>query len=341
MAADSPPPLCRMAILEYRVDMKTRPLGKTGLQLTTIGLGTWAIGGGDWEFGWGPQDDEQSIRTIHRALDLGINWIDTAAVYGLGHCEEVVGRALRGLSQRPLIATKCERRWDDQGRIVDAAEAGQRPGRTRGQPAAAGRRRDRPVPNPLAATRRGYRGSLGDDRRTDPRGESALRRREQLQRRPTPPHPAAAPGRFAAAAVQHAGARRRGRVAAVLRANTGSASSSTVPMQKGLLTGKVTRDWVAGLPADDHRRSDPQFQEPRLSANLALVEGLRQIAAKHGKTVAHLAIAWVLRRPEVTAAIVGARHPGQIEQTTAGADWDLAEEDVAAIEDLLQRRHSR
>lgn len=104
--------------MEYRLAMKTRPLGNSGLQLTTIGLGTWAMGGGDWAYSWGPQDDEQSIRTIHRALDLGINWIDTAAVYGLGHCEEVVGRALRGLSRCPLIATKCERCWDEQGRIV-------------------------------------------------------------------------------------------------------------------------------------------------------------------------------------------------------------------------------
>jgi aryl-alcohol dehydrogenase-like predicted oxidoreductase len=110
------------------------------------------------------------------------------------------------------------------------------------------------------------------------------------------------------------------------------------PMQKGLLTGKITRTWVEQLPADDHRRRDPQFQDPQLAANLELVEGLRRLAEPHGKTPAQLAIAWVLRRPEVTAAIVGARKPSQIEETVAAGDWELAPAEIAAIDTLLERR---
>jgi len=330
-------PLCRTALLEYRVDMRTRPLGKTGLQLTTIGLGTWAMGGGDWAYSWGPQDDEQSIRTIHRALDLGINWIDTAAVYGLGHCEEVVGRALRGLSQRPLIATKCERCWDEQGRIVkrlkkESVRAELEDSLRRlGVDAIDLYQIHWPQPDEDIEEAWGTIAELIREGKVRYGGVSNFNV-AQL-RRIQPLHPAASLQPPYSMLV-------RGVEAELLPycAEQGIGVIVYSPMQKGLLTGKVTREWAANLPPDDHRRSDPQFHEPRLSANLALVEGLREIAARHGKTVAHLAIAWVLRRPEVTAAIVGARHPGQIEQTIAGGDWDLAEEDVAAIEGLLQRQ---
>ena len=272
MAANSPPPLCRMDNLEYRVDMKTRPLGKTGLQLTTIGLGTWAMGGGDWAFGWGPQDDEQSIRTIHRALDLGINWIDTAAVYGLGHCEEVVGRALRGLSQRPLIATKCERCWDDQGRIVTRLKRAS----VRAELEDSLRRLGVEVidlyqihwPQPDEDIEEAW-GTIAElIREGKVRYGGVSNFNVDQLRRIQPMHPVASLQPPYSMLV-------RG-VEAELLPYCGEHGIGVIvysPMQKGLLTGKVTREWVAGLPADDHRRSDPQFQEPRLIANLALVEG--------------------------------------------------------------------
>ncbi len=314
--------------------MQTKRLGKTDLELTRIGLGTWAIGGGNWKFAWGPQDDNESIAAINRALDLGINWIDTAPAYGLGHCEEVVGKALAGMAKRPIVATKCGRCWDDNRQIypcikrdsiIAEAEASLR------------RLRIDTIdlyqihwPQPDEDIEEGWEAvtSLIRSGKIRYAGVSNFSR-EQLQRiQPIAPVASLQPPYSMLV---------RGVEAELLpycaQHNMGVIVYS--PMQKGLLTGKVTHEWVASLAADDHRRQDLQFQDPKLSANLKLVEQLKPIAAKYQKSVAQLAIAWTLRRPEVTAAIVGARRPDQVDQLVAAGDWNLTSEDISAVESLL------
>lgn len=316
--------------------MQTRRLGTSELPLTTIGLGTWAMGGGDWKFSWGPQDDAESIRTIHRALDLGINWIDTAAFYGLGHCEEVIGRAVSGMHQRPLVATKCERCWDEAGQMVPRLKRAS----VLAEAEASLRRLGVETidlyqihwPQPDEDIEEGWQAIAELIQAGKVRfGGVSNFNLGQLQRVHAV-HPVVSlqpPYSMLAREVE----------AELLPycAEQGIGVIAYSPMQKGLLTGKVTPDWVASLPPDDHRRNDPKFQEPQLSAHLELVESLREIAADCGKTVAQLAIAWVLRRPELTAAIVGARRPEQIEQTIAGGDWQLDSSQLAAIDSALAK----
>lgn len=320
--------------------MKTRKLGWTDLELTTIGLGTWAMGGGDWTYSWGPQDDQASIEAIHKALDLGINWIDTAPAYGLGHAEEVVGRALRGRHPQPLIATKCGLVWDDQKRISgkltrDSIQAEIE--------ASLRRLRVETIdlyqihwPTTTAEVEEGWSaiaaGVAGGKIRYAGVSNFSVAQIERIHAI----HPVASlqpPYSLLARDVEEdllpcCAARRIGVVA-------------YSPMQKGLLTGKITPARVAALPPDDHRRQDPQFQEPRLGANLEFAQGLQRLAQPRGHTVAQAAIAWVLRRPEVTSAIVGARRPAQIEEIVGAADWNLAPEDLSGIDELLKKRRAR
>lgn len=317
--------------------MQTKRLGYTDLHFTRIGLGTWAMGGGGWKFGWGPQDDEASIAAIHHGLDLGINWIDTAPVYGLGHCEEVVGKALKGLRERPLIATKCERCWDEQGQIIPRLKRES----IRAEVEMSLRRLGIDVidlyqihwPQPDEDIEEGWSAvaELVREGKVRYGGVSnfSLAQLHRIQ----PIHPVASLQPPYSMLVRDIESELLPWCAAN---NVGVIAYS--PMQKGLLSGKVTREWVAALAADDHRRNDPQFQEPLLGANMALVDGLRAIATRRGKTVAHLAIAWVLRRSEVTAAIVGARKPSQIAETAGGAEWELSPEEIAEIETLLAQR---
>lgn len=314
--------------------MKTKQLGNTDLELTRIGLGTWAIGGGNWKFAWGPQDDGDSIRTIRRALDLGINWIDTAPVYGLGHCEEVVGKALEGLSQRPIVATKCGRVWDEQRQISARIKRES----ILAEVEASLRRLGIDVidlyqihwPQPDEDIEEAWEAmtSLVKAGKVRYVGVSNFNRQQLERILPIGPVASLQPPYSMLM---------RGIEAEVLPYCAEHQIGVVVysPMQKGLLTGKVTRQWVDKLAGDDHRRNDPNFQEPKLSANLALVEGLKTIAARSGKTPAQLAIAWTLRRPEVTAAIVGARRPDQVDELVAAGDWELSQEDAAAVEQLL------
>ncbi len=320
--------------------MQTRQLGQTSLQLTGIGLGTWAMGGGDWKFSWGPQDDQQSVDTVHQALDLGINWIDTAPVYGLGHCEEVVGQAIAGLQQRPLIATKCERCWDDQRQIYPCLDRDN----IHREVEASLRRLGVEVidlyqihwPQPDEKIEEGWAAVAELVRAGKVRYAGVSNFNLQQLKRIQAIHPVASlqpPYSMLARGVE----------AELLPycAASGIGVICYSPMQKGLLSGKITRDWVANLPPDDHRRNDPQFQTPRLDANLELVESLREIASNRGLTVAQLSIAWTLRRDEVTAAIVGARRPSQIQETVGGASWELTAEDIAAMETALVTRDAK
>lgn len=318
-------------------NVETRKLGWTDLELTTIGLGTWAIGGGDWDFGWGPQDDQRSIEAIHRALDLGINWIDTAAIYGLGHAEEIVGEAIASLSDPPLIATKCSRLWDEQGTpygnldresiLAEAERSLQRLGLE--------------VidlyqihwPFPDEGIEEGWRAieELMKAGKVRYGGVSnfnvpQLERAQSIHR---------------VASLQPPYSMLRREVEEEILPYCADNDIGVIvysPMQKGLLTGKVTRDWVEGLPQSDHRTNDEMFQPPQLDPNLQLVEGLRAIADAAGRTVPQLAIAWTLRRPEVTAAIVGARRPDQIEETAQAAEWELTEAQIEAVGALLAER---
>jgi aryl-alcohol dehydrogenase-like predicted oxidoreductase len=318
--------------------MQTRKLGHSDLHLTTVGMGTWAIGGGKWAYGWGPQDDADSIAAIHRALDLGINWIDTAAVYGLGHAEEVVGQAIAGRRDEVIIATKCGRRWDESGAIHSRLKAES----VRHEAENSLRRLNVETidlyqihwPDPEDKDIEEGWGVIADLIREGKVRYGGVSNFSVAQlKRVQAIHPVASLQPPYSMIV-------RGTEKELLPycAANGIGVIAYSPMQAGLLTGKFTRERVASLADGDWRRQNPHFQEPELSANLELVEGLRPIAERNGRTLAQLAIAWVLRRPEVTAAIVGARRPSQIEETAAAGDWVLSAEDIAEIDALLAKR---
>ncbi len=318
--------------------MQTRRLGYTDLHLTIVGLGTWAIGGGGWQWAWGAQDDEASMAALRRGLDLGINWVDCAAAYGLGHAEEVLGKALAG-RRDVIIATKCGLVWeagsrDIFGRLTAAS--------VRAECEASLRRLGVDVidlyqihwPHDEAHLEEAW-GAIADLVQAGKVRYAGVSNFTVAQmQRIQPIHPIASlqpPYSMLARGVE----------AELLpfcaQHNIGVVAYS--PMHNGLLTGKVTRAWAAALPADDWRREyNPEFREPALSANITLVEGLRQIAARHNRSVGEAAIAWVLRRPEVTAAIVGARKPAQIEETAGAGDYVLTDEDLIEIEHLLTAR---
>ncbi|MDZ7292712.1 MAG: aldo/keto reductase [candidate division KSB1 bacterium] len=321
--------------------MQTRKLGYTDLHLTIIGLGTWAFGGGGWAYAWGPQDDADSIAAIHRALDLGINWIDTAAVYGLGHAEEIVARALAGSREKVLIATKCGLVWDrDRTTPYPRLKA---PSVRREVEDSLRRLRVEaidlyqihwPSPDKDIEEAWGLIADLIKEGKIRYAGVSNFNL-EQLKRVQSI-HPVASlqpPYSMLERGVE------KELLAYCAANNIGVIVYS--PMQAGLLTGKFTKERVDSLPEDDWRRKNRHFQEPELSVNLELVKKLLPLAQRHDRTVAQLAIAWVLRRAEVTAAIVGARRPSQIEETTAAADWQISTEDIAAIETLLAEREQQ
>jgi aryl-alcohol dehydrogenase-like predicted oxidoreductase len=316
-------------------------LGKTDIRLSSIGLGTWAIGGGGYGFGWGPQDDKQSIDTIHRAIDLGINWIDTAPVYGLGHSEEIVGQAIKGKRDKLIISTKCGIVWGEDRNIDFNLDKDS----VRAEVDQSLKRLKIDVidlyqihkPNPVEKIQEAW-GVLADlvkEGKIRYAGVSSfsLEQLKQVQ----PIHPVAflqpeynmlEPGIeqdiLGYCAAHHIGV------------------IVYSPMCSGLLTGKFTREKVESLPADDWRReSSPYFQEPYFSENLQLVEKLHPIAERNNKTLSQLSIAWTLRRPEVTSAIVGARRPSQIEDTAPAGDWVLSEEDKKELDKILEAHHTR
>jgi aryl-alcohol dehydrogenase-like predicted oxidoreductase len=317
--------------------MQIRKLGRTDLRLTAIGLGTWAIGGAGWKYSWGPQDDRDSISTIRGAVENGINWIDTAPIYGLGHSEEVVGKAIKELEDKPIVATKCGRIWDKEGNPSGFLKKES----IRFEVEASLKRLQIDVidlyqihwPDPDEDIEEAW------STITDLIKEGKVRyagvsnfSKDQL-RRIQPIHPVAS--------LQPPYSMLERGVEEELLDYCSTNNIGVIvysPMQKGLLTGKFTRERVQNLAEDDHRREDRHFQEPELGANITLVEGLHSIARKSGRTVAQLAIAWVLRRSEVTAAIVGARHPSQIKETVAAGEWELSNGDIAAIDKLLQER---
>jgi len=321
--------------------MDKQRLGTTDIEITPIGFGAWAIGGGGWLFGWGPQDDAASLAAIARAVDLGINWIDTAAVYGLGHSEEIVARALAEIpaARRPYVFTKCGLVWNDKGHITHRLKA--------------------------------------DSIRREI--ENSLRRLKLSTIDLYQIHWPALPARGPAPDIEEAWTalaeiQRQGKVRYIGVSNFDVAQMERIrpiapiaslqppysmlmreieadvlpycarhdigviaysPMQSGLLSGTMTRERITALPEDDWRRNSAEFQEPRLSRNLDLVERLRAIGARYGRSPGEVAIAWTLRRPEVTAAIVGARDARQVEGFIGAAAFRLSAAEIADIESAL------
>lgn len=312
----------------------TRTLGYTGVELTTVGLGTWAHGGGDWAFSWGPQDDRTSIQTIRAALDAGINWVDTAAVYGLGHAEEVLGQALKDRSDRPFVATKCGLVWDDKGRVSNCLtrESVRRECEDSLRRLGVDRIDLYQIhwPNPDPQLEEGWTAiaELADEGKVRFAGVSNFS--VEAMERCRPIHP------IASLQPPYSMLRRdiEGAQMDFCREH-GIGIIAYSPMEKGLLTGKIAEERVAELPSDDHRRRDPKFRQPRLSEILGRVERLRPIADRLGATLAQLAVAWVCLRPEVTAAIVGARRPDQIEDTAQAMGLALSAKDQAEVAAIL------
>ena len=314
--------------------MQTRTLGNSDMRITPVGYGAWAIGGSGWQFGWGSQDDKDSIAAIHLSLELGVNWIDTAAVYGLGHSEEVVARALREWrGPKPYIFTKCGLHWDPLGNIKKGLNAGS------------------------------IRAEL----------EYSLRRLSvdeiDLYQIHWPPEPDSAAleegwstladlkreGKVRCIGVSNFNVQQLCRAQAIAAVTSLQPPYSLVhreiedeilpyclregigvivysPMASGLLAGAMTRERVASLPKDDWRSGHPDFTEPNLSRNLALVERLQQIARRHNRSAGEVAIAWTLHNPAVTGAIVGARNSRQAEGVIRAGNLSLTDKEVSEIE---------
>jgi aryl-alcohol dehydrogenase-like predicted oxidoreductase len=314
--------------------MNTRKLGNSDLQITPVGYGAWAIGGGGWEYAWGPQDDKESVAAIHKALELGVNWIDTAAVYGLGHSEEIVARALKEWRDaRPHVFTKCVLSWDAVGKITPSHSA--------------------------ESIRKECEGSLrrlqvesidlyqihwppADD---GPGLEEAWQTLSALQQQ----------GKVRWIGVSNFNVRQLKRAKKIVPVSSLQPPYSILrrqiedevlpycdeqrigvivysPMFSGMLTGGMTRERAAALPADDFRGRNPEFKEPKLSRNLELVGKLKEIGARHGRTPGEVAIAWTLRVPRVTAAIVGARSAKQAEGVMRAGEFHLSPHEIEEIE---------
>jgi aryl-alcohol dehydrogenase-like predicted oxidoreductase len=315
--------------------MQTRRLGNTHMEITPLGLGTWAMGGGGWEFAWGPQDDAESIRTIQRAVELGINWIDTAAVYGHGHSEEIVGRALKELNTKPYIFTKCSLVWDDKREVNSSLKAGS----IRREAEASLRRLGVEAidlyqihwPNPEDEIEEGWgaMAQLKKEGKVRAIGVSNFNV-EQMRRiqKIAPIDSLQPPYSLVHPDVE------RDVLPFCRQHNIGVIVYS--PMMSGLLTGAMTKERIEQLPTDDWRKRDPDFQEPRLSRNLELAKLLEDIAYPHNVPAGVIAVAWTLHNPAVTGAIVGARHPNQIEDIVPAAEFRLTDLEMDQIKKFMR-----
>jgi len=314
--------------------VQTRKLGNSDLQITSIGFGAWAAGGSGWEFAWGAQDDVDSIAAIHRALELGVNWIDTAAVYGIGHSEEVVARALKTWTgAKPYVFTKCVLRWDSNGKVTPNHSAAS-------------------IREECEHSLRRLKVNVIDlyqmhwpPRDNGPQLEEAWQTMANLQKE----------GKARRVGVSNfdVSQMRRAQAIAPVTSNQppysmirraieaeilpfcfeqGIGVISYAPMASGLLTGGMTRERAAALPTDDFRSRNPEFREPRLSKNIELVERLKKAGARHGRGPGEVAIAWVLKNPAITGAIVGARNAKQVDGVMRAGEIKLTNEEIEEIE---------
>jgi len=317
-----------------KFNMQTKKLGNSDLDITPIGIGAWAMGGGGWAFAWGPQDDNDSVAAIHAALDAGLNWIDTAAVYGLGHSEEVVARALKGRSSKPLVFTKCARVWNERREIGKSLKADS----VRREVEASLRRLQLDTidlyqihwPEPDEDIEEGWTAMAQLQREGKVRwigvsnfNVAQMRRAQAIAPITSLQSPYSLLAReIEAEALPYAQA-------------NGIGFLAYSPMKSGLLSGAMTRERIAAMPADDFRRRTAPFQEPQLSRNLQLADLLRSIGARHGRSAGEVAIAWTLRHPAVTAAIVGMRSAQQAEGVIGAAEFRLSPEALDEIEAFL------
>jgi len=315
--------------------MEKRTLGNSDLAITRLGVGAWAIGGGGWDFGWGSQDDSQSIVAIHAALDAGINWIDTAAVYGLGHSEEVVARSLVGRSPRPYVFTKCSMVWSADRKIGHSLKA-----------ASIARECEASLRRLKVDTIDLYQIHWPDP---DPDIEEGWMELARLKEQ----------GKVRWIGVSNFDAEQMKRAAAIapiaslqppysmlsrdIEASTlpyaaqqGIGVIVYSPMASGLLSGAMTRERIAAMPADDWRSRHANFREPLLSRNLRIACLLREIGGRHGRSAGEVAIGWTLQHPAVTAAIVGVRTPQQVDGIIGAADLTLRAREISEIEDALK-----
>lgn len=311
--------------------MKKRALGRTGMQITPIGLGTWAIGGGEWAYAWGLQDDHDSVAAIQRAVELGINWIDTAAVYGLGHSEEIVGRAIADMTEKPFIFTKCSLVWDDQRKVGNSLKAGS----IRQECLQSIKRLGVEAidlyqihwPNPDEEIEEGWTemARLKEEGLVKHIGVSnftvaQMRRAEAIAPVETlqPPYSMlrrAIEVELLPWCIEHG-------VGVIVYS----------PMLSGMLTGAMTKERAESLPAGDWRRNNKEFQEPRLSRNLELVELLRRIGSRYRRSPGEVAVAWTLRHPGVSGAIVGGRSAAQVDGIVGAGALKLDEGEIAEID---------
>jgi aryl-alcohol dehydrogenase-like predicted oxidoreductase len=314
--------------------VQTKKLGNSDLQITSIGFGAWAAGGPGWEFSWGAQDDADSVAAIHRALELGVNWIDTAAIYGLGHSEEIVARALKEWrGARPYVFTKCVLRWDANGKI------------SQNHSAASIRQECEDSIRRLESDVIDLYQIHWPPRDNGPQLEEAWQAMAALQKE--------GKVRWIGVSNFDAAQMRRALTIAPVTSNQppysiirraieaetlpfcvkqGIGTISYAPMASGLLTGSMTRERAAALPSDDFRSRNPEFREPKLSKNIELVDRLRKVGARHGRGPGEVAIAWVLKNPAVTSAIVGARSAKQADGVMRASEIKLSTEDIAEIE---------
>ncbi|MGA8159852.1 MAG: aldo/keto reductase [Acidobacteriaceae bacterium] len=323
-----------MATTTSPAKFATKTLGNSDLHLTPIGYGAWAIGGGNWEFAWGAQDDSESLRTIERALDSGLNWIDTAAIYGLGHSEEIVGKALKGRSQKPYVFTKCSMRWFPDRRIYRSLKAGSLQEEIENS-------LTRLVvdtidlyqihwPNPEDELEEAWEtlAKFQEEGKVRYIGVSNFNVEQMKRVQKIAPITSLQPPYSLL---------RRNIEEEILpfcrQNNIGVINYS--PMVSGLLTGKMTAERVRDLPEDDWRKRSPNFQSPKLERNLELVKLLGEIGKKHGVEPGVVAVAWTLRHPAITAAIVGARRPDQVDGVLPAATFRLSDSEALRIEGWL------
>ena len=317
-----------------RTNLQRRQLGNTDMHITPVGFGAWALGGGGWVYSWGPQDDRESIAAIHRALDLGINWIDTAAGYGLGHSEEVVGKALTGMAERPYVFTKCSLTWNERGEIIASLKRD-----TIRRECEDGLRRLKldvidlyqiHWPRPDEDIEQGWATLAELQREGKVRwigvsnfSVAQMRRAEAI----APINSLQPPYSLIRPEVEHE------ILPYCQEHNIGVIVYS--PMYSGLLSGKMTAERIKNMPFDDWRQRDPEFQMPRLEQNLRLVSTLAEIGKRHGVEPGAVAIAWTLRHPGVTGAIVGARRPSQVDGIFPYAAFRLSPQETEQLNGVV------
>lgn len=314
--------------------MNTKRLGNSDMHITSIGVGAWAMGGGGWEFGWGEQDDRESIAATQAMLDKGVNWIDTAAVYGLGHSEEVVAKALEGRSKRPYVFTKCSMIWGKDRQITRSLKADS----VRRECEASLRRLKVDVidlyqihwPMPEEEVEEGWTemARLKEEGKVRYIGVSNFtsQQMERVQR--------IAPITSLQPPYSLLSRKAEGSILPFARQNNIGVIVYS-PMASGMLTGAMTRERIGNFAPDDWRRRNPNFSEPLLSRNLRIASLLEEIGKRHGRTAGEVAIAWTLNNPAVTAAIVGVRNAKQVEGVAGALNFRLSEQEIAEVEEAL------